>query len=53
MFAVSLAFHLCPGTAAEPGTFDSMPRGTVSGARARIRPPKRYREPMGLEERGS
>ncbi len=50
LFAVSLVFHIYLATVAEPGTFNSMTRGTVSKAWARIHHPKWYRELMGLEK---
>ena len=50
LFAVSLVFHIYLATVAEPGTFNSMMRGTVSKAWARIHHPKWYRELMGLEK---
>lgn len=50
LFAVSLVFHVYLATVAEPGTFNSMTRGTVSKAWARIHHPKWYRELMGLEK---
>jgi formate dehydrogenase subunit gamma len=50
LFTVSLVFHVYLATVAEPGTFNSMTRGTVSKAWARIHHPKWYRELMGLEK---
>jgi formate dehydrogenase subunit gamma len=50
LFAVSLVFHIYLATVAEPGTFNSMTRGTVSKAWARIHHPRWYRELMGLEK---
>lgn len=50
LFAVSLVFHIYLATVAEPGTFNSMTRGTVSKAWARIHHPKWYRQIMGLEK---
>lgn len=50
LFTVSLIFHIYLATVAEPGTFNSMTRGTVSKAWARIHHPKWYRELMGLEK---
>ena len=38
-FVVSLVFHIYLGTAAEPGTFGSMTRGTVTRAWARLHHP--------------
>ena len=50
-FAVSLVFHIYLGTAAEPGTFGSMTRGTVTRAWARLHHPRWYRELTGDEPR--
>ena len=50
-FAVSLVFHIYLGTAAEPGTFGSMTRGTVTRAWARLHHPRWYREVTGEEPR--
>jgi formate dehydrogenase subunit gamma len=50
-FAVSLVFHIYLGTAAEPGTFGSMVRGTVTRAWARLHHPRWYREVTGEEPR--
>jgi formate dehydrogenase subunit gamma len=50
-FAVSLVFHIYLGTAAEPGTFVSMTRGTVTRAWARLHHPRWYREVTGEEPR--
>jgi formate dehydrogenase subunit gamma len=50
-FAVSLVFHIYLGTAAEPGTFGSMIRGTVTRAWARLHHPRWYREVTGEESR--
>jgi len=52
LFAVSLVFHIYLASVAEPGTFNSMTRGTVSKAWARIHHPKWYRELLGLEKKG-
>lgn len=46
-FAVSLVFHVYLGTAAEPGTFGSMIRGTVTKAWARLHHPRWSREVIG------
>jgi len=43
-FAVSLVIHIYLSTAAEPGTFVSMSRGTVTQAWARLHHPRWYRE---------
>jgi formate dehydrogenase subunit gamma len=51
LFAVSLVFHIYLGTAAEPGTFRSMIRGTVTRAWARLHHPRWYREITGEEPR--
>jgi formate dehydrogenase subunit gamma len=53
LFAVSLVFHIYLGTAAEPGTFGSMIRGTVTRAWARLHHPRWYREVTGGEDRRS
>jgi formate dehydrogenase subunit gamma len=50
-FAVSLVFHIYLGTAAEPGTFESMTRGTVTRPWARLHHPRWYREVTGEEPR--
>ena len=50
-FAVSLVFHVYLGTAAEPGTFGSMIRGTVTKAWARLHHPRWSREVTGEETR--
>jgi formate dehydrogenase subunit gamma len=49
LFAVSLVFHVYLGTAAEPGTFGSMTRGTVSKRWARLHHPRWFREVSGEE----
>ena len=46
-FVVSLVFHVYLGTAAEPGTFGSMTRGTVTRPWARLHHPRWYREVTG------
>jgi formate dehydrogenase subunit gamma len=46
-FAVSIVGHIYLGTAALPGTFKSMTRGTVSKAYARLHHPRWYRETTG------
>lgn len=46
-FAVAIVFHIYLGTAAEPGTFGSMTRGTVTRAWARLHHPRWYREVTG------
>ncbi len=50
-FAVSLVFHIYLGTAAEPGTFGSMIRGTVTRTWARLHHPRWYRDVTGEEPR--
>ncbi len=50
-FAVSLVFHIYLSTAAEPGTFGSMTRGTVTRTWARLHHPRWYREVTGEEPR--
>ena len=50
-FAVSLVFHIYLGTAAEPGTFGSMTRGTVTRTWARLHHPRWYREVTGDDQR--
>jgi formate dehydrogenase subunit gamma len=51
LFVVAIVFHIYLGTAAEPGTFHSMIRGTVSKRWARFHHPRWYREVMGEERR--
>ena len=48
-FAVSLVIHVFLSTAAEPGTFVSMSRGTVTRAWARLHHPRWYREVLSGE----
>jgi formate dehydrogenase subunit gamma len=48
-FAVAVVGHIYLGTAAEPGTFGSMTRGTVTRAWARLHHPRWYREVTGEE----
>ena len=50
-FVVSLVFHVYLGTAAEPGTFGSMTRGTVTRAWARLHHPRWYRDVTGDDSR--
>jgi formate dehydrogenase subunit gamma len=50
-FGVAIVAHIYLGTAAEPGTFSAMSRGTVSKAWARLHHPKWYREVTGEETR--
>jgi formate dehydrogenase subunit gamma len=51
LFVVAIVLHVYLGTAAEPGTFHSMIRGTVSKRWARFHHPRWYREVMGEEPR--
>jgi formate dehydrogenase subunit gamma len=51
LFAVAIVFHIYLGTAAEPGTFGSMTRGTVSRRWARLHHPRWYREVTGEQTR--
>lgn len=44
LFLMSIIFHVYLATTAEPGTFHSMTRGTVSRAWARIHHPRWYRD---------
>lgn len=46
-FAVAIVFHIYLGTAAEPGTFGSMIRGTVTRQWARLHHGRWYREVTG------
>jgi len=48
-----IVFHIYLGTVAEPGTFGSMTRGTVTRAWARLHQPRWYREVTGEESRRS
>ena len=47
LFAVLIVVHIYLGTVAEPGTFGSMTRGTVTKAWARLHHPLWYREVTG------
>jgi formate dehydrogenase subunit gamma len=47
LFAVAVVFHIYLGTVAEPGTFRSMTRGTVTKGWARLHHPRWYREVTG------
>jgi len=47
LFAVAIVFHIYLGTAALPGTFGSMTRGTVTKAWARLHHPRWYRDVTG------
>ena len=51
LFVVAIVFHIYLGTAAEPGTFHSMIRGTVSKPWARLHHPRWYREVLGGKTR--
>lgn len=46
-FAAAIVWHVYLGTAAEPGTFGSMVRGTVTKAWARLHHPGWYRDVTG------
>lgn len=50
-FAVAIVFHIYLGTVAEPGTFRSMTRGTVTRKWARLHHPGWYRRITGEEPR--
>jgi formate dehydrogenase subunit gamma len=47
LFAAAIIVHIYLGTAALPGTFRSMTRGTVTKAWARLHHPRWYRETTG------
>jgi formate dehydrogenase subunit gamma len=47
LFMAAIIWHIYLGTAAEPGTFGSMVRGTVTKAWARLHHPQWYREVTG------
>lgn len=47
LFTVAIVFHAYLGTAAEPGTFGAMTRGTVTRRWARLHHPRWYREVTG------
>jgi formate dehydrogenase subunit gamma len=51
LFVVAIVFHIYLGTVAEPGTFHSMIRGTVTRPWARLHHPRWYREVLGEETR--
>jgi formate dehydrogenase subunit gamma len=51
LFVVAIVFHIYLGTAAEPGTFHSMIRGTVSKPWARLHHPRWHREVLGGKTR--
>jgi formate dehydrogenase subunit gamma len=50
-FAVGIIGHMYLGTIGEPGTFESMTRGTVTKKWARFHHPLWYREVTGEEDR--
>lgn len=47
LFAIAIVLHIYLGTSAEPGTFRSMTRGTVTRGWARHHHPRWYREVTG------
>ena len=49
LVAMLIVIHIYLGTVAEPGTFGSMTRGTVTKAWARLHHPRWYREVTGEE----
>ncbi len=49
LFAMSIVWHIYLATSAEPGTFRSMTRGTVTPKWARLHHPKWYREVTGTK----
>jgi len=51
LFVVAVVFHIYLGTAAEPGPFHSMIRGTVRKPWARLHHPRWYREVLGGKTR--
>jgi formate dehydrogenase subunit gamma len=51
LFTVAIVLHIYLGTAAEPGTFGSMTRGTVSKDWAKLHHPRWYREVTGDSSR--
>ena len=51
LLAISTVLHIYLGTAAEPGTFRAMTRGTVTRAWARFHHPGWYRDVTGEETR--
>ncbi|MDQ2978860.1 MAG: formate dehydrogenase subunit gamma [Acidobacteriota bacterium] len=50
-FMVAIVFHVYLGTVAEPGTFGSMIRGTVTRQWARLHHPRWFREVTGEDSR--
>jgi len=53
LFFAMIIGHIYLGTAAEPGTFRSMSRGTVTKSWARLHHPRWYREVTGEQPRGA
>ena len=53
LFAVAIVVHIYLGTAALPGTFRSMTRGTVTRQWARLHHPRWYRETTGESSAGT
>ena len=51
LFMVAIVFHIYLGTSAEPGTFRSMTRGTVTRKWARLHHPGWYRQVTGEDPR--
>lgn len=51
LFAVAVIFHIYLSTSAEPGTFRSMTRGTVTRKWARLHHPRWFREVTGEDTR--
>jgi formate dehydrogenase subunit gamma len=51
LFTMAIVGHVYLGTAAEPGTFHSMTRGTVTKPWARLHHPRWYREVTGDDSR--
>jgi formate dehydrogenase subunit gamma len=47
LFVAAIVWHIYLGTAAEPGTFGSMTRGTVTKAWAKLHHPRWYRDVTG------
>jgi formate dehydrogenase subunit gamma len=51
LFAVAIVYHIYLGTAAEPGTFRAITRGTVTKPWARLHHPRWFREVTGGDSR--
>jgi formate dehydrogenase subunit gamma len=51
LFAVAVVFHIYLSTSAEPGTFRSMTRGTVTRKWARLHHPRWFRDVTGEDAR--